>query len=133
MVDSFARLHPVAEERFTCWDQYRNKRHENVGSRIDFILVDRPLFEEHARRGAGLDARKVPDPDSAAAALAAARLDGLSQPSSFAGGGMPALEEDEYYAQFREVASTGIIYTPPQLSDHVATCLLLEGCRAASG
>mmetsp|Transcript_89509 Transcript_89509/g.208461 ORF Transcript_89509/g.208461 Transcript_89509/m.208461 type:complete len:95 (+) Transcript_89509:1-285(+) len=41
---------------------------------------------------------------------------------------MPALEEDEYFAQFRDEPSTGIVYTPQQLSDHVATSLLLRGC-----
>jgi len=133
MVDSFAELHPDAEERFTCWDQYRNRRHENIGSRIDYVLVDRVFFEKHAQRGADLDTRGNLTPSSASAALSAATLGGLSQPSPFAGGGMPALEEEEYWAQFREAASTGIVYTPPQLSDHVATSLLLRGCPAPGG
>ncbi|CAK0828906.1 unnamed protein product [Prorocentrum cordatum] len=34
MVDTFAELHPRAEERFTCWDQYKNRRYENIGARI---------------------------------------------------------------------------------------------------
>jgi len=130
MVDSFAALHPEAEERFTCWDQYKNKRYENVGSRIDYILVDAALFQGHARRGADLQAHApalAAGPASAMAALSAATLGGLSTPSSFAGGGMQALEEDEYEAQFQTSASTGIVYTPPQLSDHVAVSLLLSG------
>lgn len=129
MVDTFAELYPDAEERFTCWDQYKNRRHENVGSRIDYILADRSLFAQHARRGLGLDARSgaAGSPNSAAAALSAATLGGLSEPSPFAGGGMPPLEEDEYLAQFREGPATGIVYTPPQLSDHVAVSLLLSG------
>lgn len=135
MVDSFAELHPHAQERFTCWDQYKNKRHENVGARIDYVLVDRALFERHARRGAGLEACGKPEADSPAAALAAATLGGLSRPSSFAGGGMPPLEEDEYFAQFRSEPSSGMVYTPPQLSDHIGVSLLLEGCPlpAAAG
>jgi len=132
MVDSFACFHPNAEERFTCWDQYRNKRHENVGSRIDYILIDQALFERCAIRGANLEAHGNHEPDSAAAALAAATLGGISQPSPYIGGGMPALEEEEYYAQFRDEASSGIVYTPPQLSDHVATSLLLRGCSMVS-
>lgn len=126
MADSFAELRPEAEERFTCWDQYKNKRHENVGSRIDYILVDRPFFECHARRGEELQSWGRQAPDSAAAALAAATMGGLSQPTSFAGGGMAPLSEDEYFAQFR-APSTGMIYTPPQLSDHIAVSLLLTG------
>ncbi|CAE8701589.1 unnamed protein product, partial [Polarella glacialis] len=129
MVDSFAELYPTAEERFTCWDQYRNKRHDNEGSRIDYVLVDRSFFAQYAVRGAGLDAQRHPRPECAAAALAAAKLGGLSQPSPFAGGGMPELFQDEYFAQFRadsEGPSTGMVYTPPQLSDHIAVTLLLQ-------
>jgi len=128
MVDSFAEFYPNAEERFTCWDQYRNKRHENVGSRIDYILGDRGFFNQHAVMGVGLDVRGKWASESAAAALSAATLGGLSQPSSFAGGGMPTLEGDEFNAQFRDQPSTGIIYTPPQLSDHVAVSVLLHNC-----
>eukprot|EP00446_Apocalathium_sp_SHHI-4_P035180 CAMPEP_0177317982 /NCGR_PEP_ID=MMETSP0368-20130122/13829_1 /TAXON_ID=447022 ORGANISM="Scrippsiella hangoei-like, Strain SHHI-4" /NCGR_SAMPLE_ID=MMETSP0368 /ASSEMBLY_ACC=CAM_ASM_000363 /LENGTH=559 /DNA_ID=CAMNT_0018777377 /DNA_START=66 /DNA_END=1746 /DNA_ORIENTATION=+ len=130
MVDSFTAFYPHAEERFTCWDQYKNKRHENMGSRIDYILVDKAFFECHARQGAGLDSRGR-EPDSPLAALAAATFDGLSQPSSFAGGGMPPLHEDEFFAQFREKPATGIVYTPQQLSDHIAVSLLLSpsDCR----
>merc|ERR1712151_1102439 len=62
----------------------------------------------------------------------AATLGGLSQPSPFVGGGMPALEDEEYDAQFREKAGTGILYTPPQLSDHVAISLVLSGSQASA-
>mmetsp|Transcript_7569 Transcript_7569/g.14005 ORF Transcript_7569/g.14005 Transcript_7569/m.14005 type:complete len:582 (+) Transcript_7569:61-1806(+) len=133
MVDTFAEVHQHAQERFTCWDQYRNGRHENLGSRIDYILTDRSFFVQHVKRGADLQAYGHSEPDSAAAALRAATLGGLSQPSPFAGGGMPDLEEDEYFLQFSEASSTGIIYTPPQLSDHVATSLLMSGCLLRSG
>mmetsp|Transcript_84222 Transcript_84222/g.234948 ORF Transcript_84222/g.234948 Transcript_84222/m.234948 type:complete len:552 (+) Transcript_84222:41-1696(+) len=133
MVDSFVEFYPHAEERFTCWDQYRNRRHANVGSRIDFVLVDRVFFERHAQQGSELEAHGHAPATSAAAALAAATLGGLSQPSPFAGGGMPTLEEDEYFAQFRTGPSTGIIYTPPQLSDHVAVSLLCGGLASAQG
>jgi len=130
MVDSFAEFHPHAKERFTCWDQYRNNRHRNQGSRIDFMLVDRTFLQKYARRGVDLDAGGAKSnlaPNSWQAAGCAAVLGGLSMPSGFEGNGMPALEEDEYFAQFRPTCSTGIVYTPPQLSDHVATSLLLEG------
>jgi len=124
MIDSFAHFHGEASERFTCWDQYRNKRYENVGTRIDYFLVDHSLFS-HAQRGAALASGKC-DPATGSGALAAATLDGLSQPSGFAGGGLGALQVEEYEAQFR-APSTGIVYTPPQLSDHVGVSLLLTG------
>jgi exonuclease III len=122
LVDSFAHFHGETSERFTCWDQYRNKRFENVGTRIDYILVDHVLFQ-HAQRGAALASGRC-DPASDSGALAAATLDGLSEPSGFAGGGLGALSVEEYEAQFRP-PSTGIVYTPPQLSDHVGVSLLL--------
>jgi len=128
MIDSFAEFYPKAQERFTCWDQYRNRRHQNEGSRIDYIFVDRPFFQQHASSGAGLASHGHQDPDSTLAALKAATYGGLAQPASF-NGGMPELEEDEYFAQFRadkEGPSTGIVYTPQQLSDHVAVSLLLR-------
>lgn len=135
MVDSFAELHPDAKERYTCWDQSKNNRHKNIGSRIDFILVDRALFEQHARRGDELatgatDGRFAPN--SPEAAHYAGVMGGKSLPSGFEGGGMPSLEEDEYNAQFRPASATGIVYMPPQLSDHVATSLLLQGLGPTS-
>jgi len=127
MRDSFAELHPQADARFTCWDQYRNKRFENCGTRIDYILVDSPLFSAHGSRGPLLDCgSSFADPNSETAALAAATLGGRYEPSGFAGGGLPPLEEDEYKLHFRP-PSTGILYTPPQLSDHIGVSLLLQG------
>jgi hypothetical protein len=38
--DSFCLFHDDAIDRFTCWNQSRNARFSNDGSRIDFILVD---------------------------------------------------------------------------------------------
>lgn len=134
MVDSFAEFYPEAKERFTCWDQYRNRRHQNEGSRIDYVMVDRVFFQAHASAGAGLASSGRLSPNSAAAALSAATYDGISQPAPF-NGGMPELEEDEYFAQFRadkEGPSSGIVYTPQQLSDHVAVSLLLRQVPVAT-
>mmetsp|Transcript_115183 Transcript_115183/g.215699 ORF Transcript_115183/g.215699 Transcript_115183/m.215699 type:complete len:568 (+) Transcript_115183:155-1858(+) len=132
MVDSFAELYPAAEERFTCWDQYRNRRYQNVGSRIDYILVDQRLLER-VQRGLDLDVGNSQfGPNDAAASLAAATLGGLSKPSPFEGGGMQTLEEDEYFAQFRGGPATGMVYTPPQLSDHVGVSLCLRTTAAES-
>ena len=43
MIDTFRLHHPNAQGRFTCWNQYTNRRYENEGARIDYILVDREL------------------------------------------------------------------------------------------
>jgi len=51
MVDAFARLYPAAQGRFTCWDQYRNQRYENVGTRIDYTLVDQAFFDAYVLPG----------------------------------------------------------------------------------
>jgi len=135
MADSFAEVHPQAEERFTCWDQSRNMRHENVGARIDYILVDRGFFAPDgasAHPVCGLKAYAGRPQDSPEAALAAAILGGLSQPAAYAGGGLPQLEEDEYAAQFRAEPGTGMLYTPPQMSDHIAVTALLRGVPVAA-
>ena len=44
MVDSFAVLRPSAVHRFTCWEQYRNQRYNNCGRRLDYLILDAPLF-----------------------------------------------------------------------------------------
>jgi hypothetical protein len=51
MVDSFAEFHHDADERYTCWDQSKLLRYENIGSRIDYIFIDKELFAKHAQRG----------------------------------------------------------------------------------
>jgi len=131
MVDTFLACHPAAEERFTCWDQYRNKRFENVGARIDYVLVDKPFFDLHAFKGdCELASWGAESPNSSHAALRAASLGGMSEPVGYEGGGQKTLEEDEYMQMFRADSvgpSTGMIYTPPQLSDHIAVSLLLRG------
>mmetsp|Transcript_7205 Transcript_7205/g.9389 ORF Transcript_7205/g.9389 Transcript_7205/m.9389 type:complete len:367 (-) Transcript_7205:908-2008(-) len=43
MIDTFRHLYPTVKDRYTCWDQYRNQRYKNVGSRIDYFLVDKKL------------------------------------------------------------------------------------------
>lgn len=40
MVDTFAARHPLARRRATCWEQYRARRYENAGTRIDYLFVD---------------------------------------------------------------------------------------------
>ena len=43
-------------ERFTCWSQYTNARYVNEGVRIDFVLVDKDLYDENVKQeGEGFD------------------------------------------------------------------------------
>ena len=67
------------------------------------------------------------DPDTASAALDACTASGHFHPIPFEGGGMAATHTPEwvYSVQFRE-PHTGIIYTPPEFSDHVAVSLVSE-------
>jgi len=130
MVDSFAEFHRYASERFTCWDQSKFLRHDNVGSRIDYVLADREFFSKHAHCGLELytgGTRINCAPGSAEAAKAAAVLGGLMAPVGLDDKiGMAELHEDEYRAQFREAPCSGIVYTAQQLSDHVAVSLRLH-------
>jgi len=130
MVDSFAEFHHDADERYTCWDQSKCLRHDNIGSRIDYIFVDRELFAQHAQRGLELysgAATGTKSPSSAEAAKSAALLGGLMAPVGLDDKiGMAELHEEEYRAQFRESQSSGIVYTAQQLSDHVAISLALN-------
>ena len=43
MLDAFKAFHPRARDRLTCWDQSKNKRYINKGSRIDYTMVDECL------------------------------------------------------------------------------------------
>lgn len=128
MVDAFAEFWPKARNRATCWSQYTNDRYINAGRRIDYLFVDRAFFEKYAVRGdAPLDVGGAAnlDPDSPEAALAACTLNGLYQAAAFEGGGMGQLTGAQFKGHFRPPGTT-IIYTPPQLSDHVAVSLLLK-------
>eukprot|EP00911_Craspedida_sp_UC1_P000123 UC1_evm1s97 len=131
MIDAFAHYHPRAQGRFTCWDQYRNQRYANVGSRIDFTLVDNALFAVAARRGdAGLynpGAANGTGDDAEHAGQLAATANGAWQPVPFEGGGMEISRNrpQSMETQFRP-PHTGIVYTPPNYSDHVGVSLVLE-------
>ncbi|KAH8067706.1 double-stranded DNA 3'-5' exodeoxyribonuclease [Aureococcus anophagefferens] len=143
-------------ERFTCWHQYHNKRYENVGSRIDYVLVDRALFEAAAPVAGALDAglRSDVDANTARAARGAAVLDGrwapagfdqgrtrvrnsqlqrlLARPFStrFDGGGLRDGRASDYLHHSSHAPHTGIRYTPPTWSDHVAATLCLGAAPA---
>ena len=154
MVDTFRHLYPTAEARFTCWYQFTNTRYSNAGTRIDYTLVDRSLLpflkqggtlrtgekQNSARSGAlptavtaaadnnnnnnKSETTDVMDPLTEQAALAAATARGHFQPVSFEGGGIVEATQHTLDTQFGP-RHTGMIYTPPSFSDHIAISLLL--------
>ena len=65
------------------------------------------------------------DPNSESAALVAAVANGGFQPVSFEGGGIVEARKAVLDTQFG-TPHTGMIYTPPSFSDHIAVSLLLE-------
>ena len=65
------------------------------------------------------------DPLGQESALAAATANGLFEPGSFAGGGIAVATKRALDTQFGE-AHTGMIYTPPSYSDHIAVSLLMK-------
>jgi exodeoxyribonuclease III len=143
MVDAFRSLYPKAEGRYTCWNQFTNRRYANEGARIDYTLVDKelsPWIREGDVNGlrCGCLSSSPPsdgksshhDPDSELAALCAATAGGRFQPVSFEGGGIIEANQATLDTQFGP-PHTGMIYTPPSFSDHTAISLLLddECCR----
>jgi hypothetical protein len=133
MADSFAVLRPGYEGRFTCWEQYTNGRYSNAGSRIDYIWVDRQLFDARALAGAEMADGRGPaasgEPhrfavQSEEAAAAAATAGGLWVQAPFDGSGLQEAPLAAYATQF-EAPGTGIRYMPPKYSDHTAVSLLL--------
>jgi exodeoxyribonuclease III len=158
MVDPFALARTRCRDRFTIWSQYQNERYRNEGTRIDFTLCDKELWEQHGRVGGPLDGYVHPraaasaDADVSAVAGVGLSAQGEStassnaavnfnafQPAPFGGGGMPRASEEAYQVHLRghlKGASgllggkgnlhTGIIYTPPEYSDHVGVSLLLD-------
>ena len=63
--------------------------------------------------------------NSAAAAAAAATAGGAWKQAAFDGSGIPEGSKDDFETQFR-AAHTGMVYTPPLFSDHIAVSLLLQ-------
>jgi exonuclease III len=146
-VDTFAECWPDACGRYTCFNQYNNSRYSNSGSRIDYILVPASL-RPAIRRGVGTlpfqqapgDTRRGPprygglrlsldewDGLPQAAAMRAVTQNGRFRPVPFTGGGMQELEAADCDLQFVTCpAHTGMVYTAPQLSDHVAISTLLD-------
>lgn len=131
MVDVFRHLYPNAEGRFTCWDQFTNQRYVNRGVRLDCTVIDRSLLEhlvdDDESRVLRCYTGEYSDPCGEEAALRVVTANGLFQPASFEGGGIvntpvtkPILD-----TQFGS-PHTGMIYTPPSYSDHIAVSLCLK-------
>ncbi len=128
MIDVFRHMYPNAEGRFTCWHQQKNKRYINEGGRIDFTLVDRALLDHvDTSSGGGLRCGTKPldDPFGEEAALMACTSNGMFQAPSFAGGGIAQVSKRALDSQFGP-PHTGMIYTPPSYSDHIAISLLMK-------
>jgi hypothetical protein len=127
MVDAFRHFYPSAEGRYTCWNQFTNRRYFNEGARIDFTLVDKSLLQ-YVQRG-NVDSLRCcsseHDPNSESAALCVATANGGFQAVSFQGGGIIESSQDALDTQFG-IPHTGMIYTPPSFSDHTAISLLLN-------
>jgi len=128
MVDAFRSSYPRAQGRFTCWNQQSNKRFENKGFRIDYTLLDRSILD-YIDTGPTERLRccKYPQQksDDEEASLHAATASGSFQGASYEGGGIAAATQEALDTQF-DCPHTGIIYTPPSYSDHVAISLLLK-------
>lgn len=144
MIDAFRHFYPTAEGRFTCWNQNKNRRYVNDGSRLDYTLIDASLLPL-LQQGESVTAPRCPttstqndnaddntntnnkeiDPLSEQAALMACTANGLFEPVSFEGGGMVESTREALDTMFG-VAHTGHIYTPPTFSDHIAVSVLLN-------
>mmetsp|Transcript_13031 Transcript_13031/g.18244 ORF Transcript_13031/g.18244 Transcript_13031/m.18244 type:complete len:578 (+) Transcript_13031:34-1767(+) len=130
MVDTFRHVFPGAEGRYTCWNQQTNRRFDNMGTRIDYTITDTSLMGYIDNDGSQrLRCCNYPHAEtkfcSEEAALHACTASGLFQGASFEGGGIATATKRALDTQFGN-AHTGIIYTPPQYSDHVAVSLLLN-------
>ncbi|GKY94050.1 hypothetical protein MPSEU_000371700 [Mayamaea pseudoterrestris] len=130
MVDAFRYFYPNAGGRFTCWNQSTNRRYTNDGSRIDYTIIDRHMLP-FIRKGnveslrCGDASVTLDDPIAEHAALEAATANGRFQPVSFQGGGIQEMSRDAFDTQFGK-AHTGMVYTPPSFSDHIAVSLVVD-------
>ena len=45
MIDVHRAIHPDMKFRYTCWRQDKNRRFENIGSKLDYFVIDASLRE----------------------------------------------------------------------------------------
>ena len=131
MIDTFRYFYPNIDGRYTVWHQYRNDRYINEGSRIDYFIVDK-YFQPYLLAGTNLYAtssssaeinntKEVEFKD----ALNACTSYNQWKPALFDGSGVPEAKNEVYFTQFH-LPHTGMIYTPPQFSDHIGVSVLLD-------
>ena len=120
--------------RFTCWNQFTNRRYENEGTRIDYTIIDRSLLRhlDYQSTGGNIDPSSMLrcpcpslDPLSERAALCAATSNGRFQPVSYQGEGIMEPSQDALDSQFGP-PHTGMVYTPPSFSDHIGVSILFR-------
>ncbi|CAE7255006.1 unnamed protein product, partial [Symbiodinium sp. CCMP2456] len=139
-VDTFAFCHGAAcLGRYTQWNQTANSRFSNIGARLDYILCDTSMQKHLVRTPTSELAGSSPlhAAETAEAAQNAATCFGAWH-SAPACGRLRASKTDDdglglqkddmrlNNSQFRS-PHTGILYTPPRYSDHVAVCAHFEG------
>eukprot|EP01063_Lacrimia_lanifica_P009556 TRINITY_DN16520_c0_g1_i1.p1 TRINITY_DN16520_c0_g1~~TRINITY_DN16520_c0_g1_i1.p1 ORF type:complete len:476 (+),score=126.71 TRINITY_DN16520_c0_g1_i1:90-1517(+) len=104
---------------YSCWDQQRNKRYANEGSRIDHVLADAALWGVHGLPGAF---------PSEGTPLEWVTGFGEFHPAPMSGGGLPepfnpASAFDRQFAAGRECP---LLFTPPHYSDHIGVAVRLR-------
>ncbi|KPA81611.1 endonuclease/exonuclease protein-like protein [Leptomonas pyrrhocoris] len=138
------QLRPYCPCPYTVWDQSRNRRLENVGTRLDYILIDAALLSAvECRRETANNV--LPSTESTHASrseffsevqgsqfrdgVQRAMAGGAYPPAPFDGSGMPALAESARELCCAGLPSTGLFVTPPQFSDHIGVGLVLNLSR----
>lgn len=136
MVDTFAAMYPDTKYRYTCWDQSTNKRYSNEGTRIDHIMCDLSFWEKYGNEKGMItqltgemqrneNDLKEYDLGEYEAAINAATNYGMFQMASFDGNGIPDAPDIAYKMWLRP-PHTGIVYTPPEFSDHVGVSVCFK-------
>jgi hypothetical protein len=123
LVDTFAVSRPDAQGRCTCWNQSENRRYVNMGNRIDHILVSKSWWDESGVVGITL-AGEDHENDKHRAALWACTAGGRFRPAPQEGTGLEEGSKEAYNEQFRP-PHTGIVYFPPDYSDHVGVSIVI--------
>jgi len=145
-IDIFPHVHPAAQERFTSWNQQCNLRYTNNGARLDYIICDKAAWDMglvvsslSSELPGGDSARSIEGISAQAAENAATNYGnwhGAATSGIAKGDGLSAQTDNMKLnkSQFPAKPFTGMVYTPPSYSDHIAVSVLLEGtlCDAAS-
>jgi hypothetical protein len=131
LVDTYRIMNASATGMFTVYNQMLNSRYRNAGTRIDFILTDPCLFsgDYPADVMPRSDVPIVEHPEWCTSAEFAegvrfATLRGQFQPAPMEGTGLAPTTRAACTAAVSTAAArgsvrAGLLYTPPQLSDHL--------------